>query len=234
MKTKSVFVALCAIATLALGSSSAANAKSPDTEKTKEATPPPTITVKVKPGDTLEAIATAHDTTFVRLFNANPAITHPDTINTGDEITIPTKDAELTDRYSQLQAQLAAAAPVQVSAAPATTTTQRQYTSTPVNSSSYYVGNGMWCTDWVHSKRPDVPIYSDAGYSWISSAQAEGKATGTSARPGAVAVTNGHVAYVESVNSDGSYVVSEMGWDYQAGKFNQRTVQPGTFGQFIY
>ncbi len=92
----------------------------------------------------------------------------------------------------------------------------------------------MWCTDYVHSKRPDVPVYGNAGYNWVSSAQAQGKATGTAPRAGAVAVTNGHVAYVESVNADGSYVVSEMGWNYQAGNYNQRTVNPGTFGQFIY
>lgn len=231
MKTKSVFVAVFAIATLALGSSPAVGAKSPETDKPKEATPPKTVTVTAQPGDTLEAIAEAHETTYVRLFNANPAIAHPDSINVGDEITIPTKDEELADRFSELQAQAATAA---VATQATATTIRQQYTSAPINSNSYYVGNGMWCTDWVHSKRPDVPIYSNAGYSWITSAQAEGKATGTSAQPGAVAVTNGHVAYVESVNSDGSYVVSEMGWDYQAGKFNQRTVQPGTFGQFIY
>jgi surface antigen len=92
----------------------------------------------------------------------------------------------------------------------------------------------MWCTDYVHSRRPDVAVYGNAGYGWISSAQAAGKSTGSAPRAGAVAVTNGHVAYVESVNSDGSYTVSEMGWNYRAGNYNKRTVKPGTFGQFIY
>lgn len=237
MKIKSVLVALIAMATLSLGSGSLADAKSNQTdEKTKKDTVTEVVTVTVKTGDTLEAIAKEHDTTFVRLFNANEAISHPDQINVGDKITIPQKDTDLANRYAQLLAATPApvvSTPVATQAAPQQQTTQ-QYTSAPVNSSSYYVGNGMWCTDWVHSKRPDVPIYSDAGYSWIDSARAEGKATGTSAQPGAVAVTNGHVAYVENVNSDGSYEVTEMGWDYQAGKFNRRTVQPGTFGQFIY
>ena len=61
-----------------------------------------------------------------------------------------------------------------------------------------------------------------------------GKSTGTTPQAGAVAVTNGHVAYVESVNADGSYTVSEMGWNYKAGNYNKRTVRSGTFGQFIY
>src|SRR5690606_23362647 len=151
-----------------------------------------------------------NDTTYVRLFNANPAVEHPDQIDIGDKITIPAEDEELPDRFAQL-------APVSIApAAPATqavsTNVTQQYTTSPVNSSSYYVGNGMWCTDYVHSKRPDVAIYGNAGYNWIGSAQAAGKSTGTTPQAGAVAVTNGHVAYVESVNADGSYVVSEMGW----------------------
>ena len=131
-------------------------------------------------------------------------------------------------------AAIQAAAQQQVVAQTATTYTTRSYSSAPVSSSSYYVGNGMWCTDYVHSVRPDVPIYGNAGYSWISSAQADGKATGSTPQVGAVAVTDGHVAYVSGVNADGSYQVQEMGWNYQAGNYNERTVQPGTFGAFIY
>lgn len=192
-------------------------------------------TVEIKQGDTLEKIATDHKTTYVRIFNANEQLTSPDLINAGDKVRIPSDDEQLPDRYAQVAAaQATAAAATPVVAQTATTYTTRNYSSAPVNSNSYYVGNGMWCTDWVHSKRADVPIYGNAGYNWVSAAQAQGKATGTTAQAGAVAVTNGHVAYVESVNSDGSYVVSEMGWNYKAGNYNQRTVQPGTFGAFIY
>jgi surface antigen len=192
-------------------------------------------TVEIKQGDTLEKIATDHKTTYVRIFNANEQLTSPDLINAGDKVRIPSDDEQLPDRYAQVAAaQATAAASTPVIAQTATTYTTRNYSSAPVNSNSYYVGNGMWCTDWVHSKRADVPIYGNAGYNWVSAAQAQGKATGTTAQAGAVAVTNGHVAYVESVNSDGSYVVSEMGWNYKAGNYNQRTVQPGTFGAFIY
>lgn len=222
MKTKLILMTLSVIATLMLGSSATAEATSNEAEAKPE--PKKEIVVTVKSGDTLETIATEHKTTYVRLFNANPSITNPDVIDVGDEIIVPTEDKELEDRFSQI---------TPVAATVATYTTQ-QYTSAPVNSSSYYAGNGMWCTDYVHSKRPDVAVYGNAGYNWISSAQAAGKSTGSTPQAGAVAVTNGHVAYVEKVNSDGSYVVSEMGWNYQAGNFNQRTVQPGSFGNFIY
>ncbi len=196
--------------------------------KKEDKKPEPKV-VEVQPGDTLTSIAEANGVDWPRLFNANEQIANPDSINPGDKITIPLPDAELPDRVSAV-----VAAQQQVVTQTATTYTTRSYSSAPVNSSSYYVGNGMWCTDYVQSKRSDVNGYGNAGYNWISKAQAQGKATGTAPQAGSVAVTNGHVAYVESVNADGSYVVSEMGWNYQAGNYNKRTVAPGTFGGFIY
>lgn len=186
-------------------------------------------TVTVQPGDSLASIAEANQVEWTRIFDANEAISNPNSIDAGQVLTIPTADAQLPDRYSQYLASIPAP-----SVAAATTYTTHSYSAKPLSSSSYYVGNGMWCTDYVHAKRPDVPIYGNAGYNWVSAAQAQGKATGTTPQAGAVAVTNGHVAYVESVNTDGSYVVSEMGWNCKAGNYNKRTVTPGTFGEFIY
>jgi surface antigen len=231
MNFKSVFVTLGVIATLVSINGTAVEAKSQSTDKKTEAETQEVVTVK--DGDTLESIANEHETTYVQLFNANPSIEHPDYIDVNDKITIPAKGEELPDRFSQLTPATTPVTSATPAASVATYTTQ-QYSSAPVNSTSYYVGNGMWCTDYVHSKRPDVSIYGNAGYNWVSAAQAEGKSTGSTPQPGAVAVTDGHVAYVEKVNSDGSYVVSEMGWNYQAGNYNQRTVQPGSFGGFIY
>lgn len=190
------------------------------------ATPPAPVdkVVTVQSGDTLDAIATANNSTYVRLFDANPSITDPNIINAGEQITIPAPDKQLEDRFSQL-----AAAPVA-----AATSVAHLPAARSSSSHSYNTGNGMWCTDYVHMKRPDVPIYGNAGYNWISAARADGKATGSTPQAGAIAVMPGHVAYVESVNADGSYVVSEMGWNYQAGVYNIRTVQPGAFGAFIY
>lgn len=271
MNIKSSLLALGVISTVVLGSGATANAETAQTEK-KEGTTA-SVVVKVKAGDTLDAIATANHTTYIRLFNKNESIAHPDRIDVGDEITIPAGDEELPDRFSKLAqavAPAAVAAPVAAAvAAPATAAcdeatqwvradngqclnkpvANQQVAATPVQQAaapiqaagapaggfgSYNMGNGWWCTDYVKSKRPDVPIYGNAGMYWIGAAQADGKATGTTPRAGAVAVMPGHVAYVESVNADGSYVVSEMGWNYQAGQFNRRTVSPGAFGGFIY
>lgn len=187
----------------------------------------------VTAGDSLVSIAEKYNTTWTRIFDANESLSNPNTIDIGQKLRIPSAEEVLPDRSSAIVAAQQAAASSTLSARTSTVTT-RSYSSKPINSSSYYVGNGMWCTDYVHSRRPDVAVYGNAGYGWISSAQAAGKSTGSAPRAGAVAVTNGHVAYVESVNSDGSYTVSEMGWNYRAGNYNKRTVRPGTFGQFIY
>ena len=191
------------------------------------------VYVVIAAGDSLASIAEKYNTTWTRIFDANESLGNPNAIDIGQKLRIPSAEEVLPDRLSAIVAAQQAAASSTPSARTSTVTT-RSYSSKPINSSSYYVGNGMWCTDYVHSRRPDVAVYGNAGYGWISSAQAAGKSTGSAPRAGAVAVTNGHVAYVESVNSDGSYTVSEMGWNYRAGNYNKRTVRPGTFGQFIY
>lgn len=94
-----------------------------------------------------------------------------------------------------------------------------------------------YCTWYVASKRP-VPWNGNA-IVWYSQAIAYGFKVGNTPAPGAIMVTSesslGHVAYVESVNTDGSWVVSEMnyvGW----GIISSRTIRPGTIPVigFIY
>jgi surface antigen len=86
------------------------------------------------------------------------------------------------------------------------------------------------CTFYVATK-VNIPWRGDA-WSWYGSAQAAGWPVGTTPRVGAVMVTwenrvFGHVSYVESINADGSWWVSEMnyvGW----GVIDQRLVAPGS------
>ena len=105
-----------------------------------------------------------------------------------------------------------------------------------------YVNNGFpvgWCTYYVATKR-NVTWRGDAGY-WYQNAAAQGYAVGPTPRPGSIMVTweswAGHVAYVESVNADGSWVVTEMNW-VAFDVIDQRTIRPGQLGQrlvgFIY
>ena len=93
------------------------------------------------------------------------------------------------------------------------------------------VGNHFsygYCTWYVANRRP-IPWYGNA-IEWWPNARAYGYAEGQAPAVGAVMVTSessaGHVAYVESVNADGSWTVSEM--NYVAwGVVSQRTIRPG-------
>ncbi len=105
-----------------------------------------------------------------------------------------------------------------------------------------YVNNKFpvgWCTYYVATKR-NVTWTGDAGY-WYANASAQGYAVGPTPKVGAIMVTweswAGHVAYVEAVNPDGSWVVSEMNW-VAFDVIDQRTIKPGQLGSklvgFIY
>ena len=79
-------------------------------------------TVVVSPGDTLDGIATAHQTTYVRVFDANTSIQDPDLIYPGDSLRIPGPDEQLADR--QIPADYVAANPL-----PASTSTSYTYSA---------------------------------------------------------------------------------------------------------
>ena len=105
-----------------------------------------------------------------------------------------------------------------------------------------YTANGFpvgWCTYYVATKR-NVTWRGDAGY-WYQNAAAQGYAVGPTPKVGSIMVTweswAGHVAYVEAVNPDGSWVVTEMNW-VAFDVIDQRTIKPGQLGArlvgFIY
>ena len=77
-----------------------------------------------------------------------------------------------------------------------------------------------YCT-WYVSQRVYVPWDGNAG-TWIYHAKSAGYSTGRTPRPGAIMVaaesSYGHVAYVEKVNGDGTFDVSEMNYDAWAKK----------------
>jgi LysM repeat protein len=96
-----------------------------------------------------------------------------------------------------------------------------------------------WCTWYVATKR-NVTWRGDAGF-WYQNAAAAGYPVGSKPKVGAIMVTwesyLGHVAYVESVNADGSWTVSEMNF-VAFDVISTRTIKPGELGSrlvgFIY
>ena len=106
------------------------------------------------------------------------------------------------------------------------------YTYWDSNGNNYPCGE---CTWWANYSRPDIPTTWIAGDSsahrWDDHArQRPGFQVVSYPEEGAIAVweewssgayTNGHVAYVTQVNTDGTFNVTEMNWP--AGSFTERT-----------
>ena len=101
-----------------------------------------------------------------------------------------------------------------------------------------------WCTWHAANRRAESgnPIPSNLGnaISWLGGARAAGLPTGSEPRAGAVLYHLnigglGHVAYVESVNPNGSFLVSDMNYPTW-GKVTYRTVPASETGnyRFIY
>jgi surface antigen len=87
-----------------------------------------------------------------------------------------------------------------------------------------------------------IPDYWWNAWRWLSNAQRVGIPTGTTPVHGALVVfprgyyrsAVGHIAYVESVSADGSYLVSERNWNYRSS-VNIRRIPPSYPGVgFIY
>ena len=98
---------------------------------------------------------------------------------------------------------------------------------------AYALGN---CTWYVKQKRPDIGNFWGNANNWINSAKAQGFATGTKAKVGAIGVSfegwAGHVVYVEKIGK-GVVHISEMNYAGQFNSVNKRTVPESDF-QYVY
>lgn len=106
-------------------------------------------TVTLNPGDTLDAVAMANGSDYIRVFNANPQIANPNVVNAGDQVRVPAADEQLPDRYSAFVA-ASTPAPVQQVAytAPQQTYYQQpvyqQRAAAPVATPAPAQGGGVW------------------------------------------------------------------------------------------
>jgi len=124
---------------------------------------------------------------------------------------------EATPAPSQSPVRPAAPRPAAVPAAAATmraTVVAPQRAAGGDSSSAFTYG---YCTWWVARKR-SIPWRGNAAQWWWN-ARAYGFAEGQAPQPGAIMVMGisgsspeGHVGYVEAVNGNGSFTVSEMNW----------------------
>lgn len=231
MKIRSSLTAIIAVFSVMLVLAPSAHAEEKKTTK-KDEKPAP-VMVTIQPGDSLSSIADANQTTYVRIFDANDFIANPDLINAGDQVRIPTADEQLPDRYGEMYS--APVVTTQTKASASTNTSVRRGAAAISRASSagnsYYYG---YCTWYAKQRRPDLPNRLGNGGQWVMNAAAQGYATGTTPRAGAIAEMPGHVAYVESVNGDGTLVISEMNGPAGFGVVGTRTVPASTYFGYIY
>lgn len=72
--------------------------KSTEEKTASQAKTPAPVLVTVNDGDSLSSIAEAHQSTWVRLYNANESVANPDVINPGQQLRVPSGDEQLADR----------------------------------------------------------------------------------------------------------------------------------------
>jgi LysM repeat protein len=99
--------------------------------------------VKVEPGNTLSGIAKDHQTTYVRIFDANTQIEHPDKIFPGQDIRIPSPEEQLASR--QVSAPAPTPQPAKtVKATPKASTPKRASAPQAAAPSDAGVDGGVW------------------------------------------------------------------------------------------
>lgn len=108
MKFKVIFTTVAIAGAVALFGGSSAHAQAQPAPAPEPTGP---VVVTVQPGDYLAKIAEENDTTYVRIFDANEQIQHPDIINPGQELRIPANDEELASRIAATPAPVAVTAP---------------------------------------------------------------------------------------------------------------------------
>jgi surface antigen len=164
-------------------------------------------------GETLDQLATKYHSSVAQIAAAND-VDQEKPLPAGTQVVIPggSKDAPATSGS-------------------ATSTIRSTAIVSSGGSASFPWG---WCTWWVAQKR-NVTWLGNAG-EWYYNAKAQGHPVGKTPAPGAIYVSGGsyygHVGYVESVNPDGSYVISEMNYA-GFGVVDHRTIPAGN-DKFIY
>lgn len=193
------------------------------------------IVYTVKGGDTLETIAEKYGSSVAEITTLNDL--ELSGISEGMRITIAGGSLPETER------------PEYVPPAPRRyntyyysylgSTSERQ----DITVLGYYYGlggpyGGGQCTQWAWYNRQDLPSSLGNANTWAARAAAAGYVVNHTPSAGAVFQTSsgwyGHVGYVESVNADGSIVVTEMNYNYRPYMVIRATIPASAVGNFNY
>ncbi|MBQ3296780.1 LysM peptidoglycan-binding domain-containing protein [Candidatus Saccharibacteria bacterium] len=193
----------------------------------------PGIVYMVKAGDTLESIVAKYGSSASEIIAMNDL--EASGLVEGTRIVIRNGTLPETERPEYV--------------APTRTYTATTYAYTYLGNTSerqniqvvgYYSIGGGQCVDWALYMRPDLQPYAmtlgNANH-WAYGAASVGRVVNRTPAPGAIFQTSsgwyGHVGYVESVNGDGSIVVTEMNYGIPY-RVIRSTIPASAVGNFNY
>lgn len=180
--------------------------------------PVPGVVVATHSGDSVSALAGVYGVDADTIVQYNRLRVDPSSLPDGLELVIPGGQGP--------------ALPVPAIVPPFASVTSKHAMAIRAGAPTGTYGNVRfpwgWCT-WYVATRRNVTWLGDA-YQWYGNAQAQGYPVGQTPQVGSIMVTWesgwGHVAYVEAVYSDGSWLVSEMNYS-GFGMTDQRQIYPG-------
>lgn len=197
------------------------------------------IVYQVAAGDTVESIASRYGSSVDEIIALNDL--ELSGLSEGMRIVIKDGTLPVTERPEYT-------APVTTSSSSSTysylgNTSERQ--NIVVLGYRYDVGNGNpyvagQCTSWAWYMRQDLPHDLGNASTWADRAAAKGYIVNHTPSAGAVFQTAnggygyGHVGYVESVNADGSIVVTEMNYYGVAHRVIRAIIPASAVGRFNY
>lgn len=197
------------------------------------------IVYTVKGGDTIESIAAKYGSTAAEIIALNDL--EVGGASEGTRIVIKNGSLPETERPEYV-------APRQPTTTYRATTYRYSYLGNTserqdVTVLGYVYGLGGpygagQCTQWAWSKRRDIPSTLGNANTWAARAAAAGYTVNRTPSAGAIFQTSsgwyGHVGYVESVNGDGSIVVTEMNYNYRPYMVIRATIPASAVGNFNY
>ena len=199
------------------------------------------IVYTVKSGDSLKSIVEKYQASLERVVSYNK-LKDGEGLKEGTELVLPGGILPEEDRPDYNPK----------SRIPSITSSSRPVGQSNVTvslSSNYNVKAGnayAWgnCTWYVYNRRPDIGSFWGNASTWAVSARAAGYRVDQTPSVGAIAQWNayansyiwgyGHVAIVESINSDGTITVTDMNYAGRLNVVTTRTVPASSVSNYIH
>ncbi len=194
------------------------------------------IVYKIKNGDNVDSLAERYGSTAEAIVAVND-LEKDRELKVDSVIVIPNGTLPETERPEYVIARTPTALN-----SPSTAASGYQYSASYASGNRYAYG---WCTwyawQWRHDNMPsnyDLPSNLGNANTWAAAAAAAGFSVNRTPQRGDVFQTAsgwaGHVGIVQSVNADGSIVISDMNGVAGWGRVGTKTVPASQVGMYTY